>query len=156
MLGRQRDRWHRGLADTLWRHRRLLFNPRYGTLGLVSYPYFLLVELLAPLLEALGLAILLVALVIGAVDPPFAILFFVVAYGYGLVLTFASVLLDELSYRPYGRLRERLALIGLGVLEAFGYRQLTVFWRLRGVVAFLRKRRQWGVMERRGFASRTS
>ncbi|MCA1689562.1 MAG: glycosyltransferase family 2 protein, partial [Actinobacteria bacterium] len=36
VLGRQRDRWHRGLADVLWRHRRVLFNPRYGTLGLLA------------------------------------------------------------------------------------------------------------------------
>ncbi|HEX9129069.1 MAG TPA: glycosyltransferase family 2 protein, partial [Gemmatimonadaceae bacterium] len=34
VLGRQRDRWHRGLADVLWRHRRMLFNPRYGVTGL--------------------------------------------------------------------------------------------------------------------------
>ena len=35
VLGRQRDRWHRGLADVLWRHRGCAFNPRYGAMGLV-------------------------------------------------------------------------------------------------------------------------
>lgn len=156
VLGRQRDRWHRGLADTLWRHRRLLFNPRYGALGLVGYPYFLIVELLAPVLEALGIAALIVGLLIGALDLSFALLFFAVAYGYGLVLTFLSVLMDELAYRRYRRIPERIALIGLALLETFGYRQLTVFWRLRGVVAYLRGRREWGAMERRGFAPKAS
>ena len=35
VLGRQRDRWHRGLADVMWRHRRIMLNPRYGALGMV-------------------------------------------------------------------------------------------------------------------------
>jgi cellulose synthase/poly-beta-1,6-N-acetylglucosamine synthase-like glycosyltransferase len=156
VLGRQRDRWHRGLADTLWRHRRLLFNPRYGALGLVGYPYFLFVELLAPLLEALGIAALVVGLLIGALDLSFGLLFFGVAYGYGLVLTFLSVLMDELAYRRYRRILDRFALIALALLETFGYRQMTVFWRLRGLVAYLRGRRDWGAMERRGFAQNAS
>ena len=154
VLGRQRDRWHRGLADTLWRHRRLLFNPRYGALGLVGYPYFLFIEFLAPIFEALGLAALVLALALGAVDVPFAILFFLVSYGFGLLLTFLAVLIEEVTYRRYSRISERLVLIGLAVFEAFGYRQLTVFWRLQGVLGFLRKRRDWGVMERRGFATK--
>ena len=65
VLGRQRDRWHRGLADVLWRHRRMLLNPRYGSVGLVAFPYFLGVELLAPVIEALGLVGLGVGLALG-------------------------------------------------------------------------------------------
>lgn len=156
VLGRQRDRWHRGLADALWRHRRLLFDPRYGALGLVLYPYFLFIELFAPILEALGIGAVLLGLAIGAIDVPFAIVFFLASYGYGLLLTLFTVLLEEASFRRYSRLSERFALIGLALLEAFGFRQLTVVWRLRGLVGFLRKRRDWGVMERRGFASQTS
>ena len=156
VLGRQRDRWHRGLADTLWRHRRLLFNPRYGALGLVGYPYFLFIEFLAPILEALGVAALVLALVLHAIDVPFAILFFLVSYGYGLLLTLLSILLEEVSYRRYRHIRERLALIGLALLEAVGYRQLTVWWRLSGVIGYLRGRRDWGVMERRGFGVRAT
>ena len=156
VLGGQRDRWHRGLADTLWRHRRLLFNPRYGALGLVGYPYFLFIEFLAPILEALGIAGLVLALVLGVINVPFAILIFLISYGLGLLLTLCSVLLEEISYRRYRHIGERFALIGFALLEPFGYRQLTVLWRLRGVVGFLRKRRDWGTMERRGFAPKAS
>ena len=90
VLGRQRDRWHRGLADTLWRHRRLLLNPRYGPLGLVSYPYFLFIELLAPLVEVFGVLALPAALALHAVNWQFALLLFLVAYCYGLWLTSCS------------------------------------------------------------------
>src|SRR5690348_3262490 len=59
VLGNQRDRWHRGLADVLWRHRRLFFNPSYGALGLLVFPYFVFGELLAPVIEATGLIIMI-------------------------------------------------------------------------------------------------
>src|SRR3954468_1676695 len=57
VLGRQRDRWHRGLADVLWRHRGMMFNPRYGVTGLFVFPYYLFVELLAPVIEVIGLVV---------------------------------------------------------------------------------------------------
>jgi cellulose synthase/poly-beta-1,6-N-acetylglucosamine synthase-like glycosyltransferase len=37
-LSRQRRRWHRGLGQTLWRHRDATFNPRYGAFGLLAVP----------------------------------------------------------------------------------------------------------------------
>jgi hypothetical protein len=36
-------------------------------------------------------------------------------------------------------------------MENLGYRQLTVYWRLRGFWNFLRGRKDWGKMERKGF-----
>ncbi|HEX6117616.1 MAG TPA: glycosyltransferase family 2 protein, partial [Solirubrobacterales bacterium] len=123
-LARQRNRWHRGLSDSLWRHRRLLLNPRYGALGAVSFPYFTFVELLAPLVEAFGLIALPVALALGAVNFEFAILLLILAYGYGLMLTICSLVLEEFSSRPYARFRDRLQLIPWVILETFGYRQL--------------------------------
>ena len=150
VLGRQRDRWHRGLADVLWRHRRLLFNPRYGPMGMVVFPYFVFVELLAPIVEVIGLLGLVLGLLLGAVDGAFAVLFFLVAYGYGLVLTVLTVLLEGFIFGRYARRWDRLLLLGWALLENLGYRQLTVMWRLIGLVKYLRGRRDWGLMERTG------
>jgi len=151
VLGRQRDRWHRGLADVMWRHHTLLFNPRYGALGLVAYPYFFFVELLAPVIEVAGVGGLIAGLTLGALNLPFAALFFLVAYGYGLVLSTFTLVLEELNFNRYDSLRDRLLLLLWVVLEPLGYRQLTVIWRLRGLVKFMRGRKDWGVMVRRGF-----
>jgi cellulose synthase/poly-beta-1,6-N-acetylglucosamine synthase-like glycosyltransferase len=150
-LGRQRDRWHRGLADVLWRHRVMVLNPRFGVLGMFVVPYFLFIELLAPVVEAAGLLLLVLALVVGAVDAQFAVLFLAVAYGYGFLLTLYATVLDEWTYRGYGGLRERLVLLGFGLVEGLGYRQLTVIWRLRGLWSFMRGNREWGQMARAGF-----
>ena len=154
LLGRQRDRWQRGLADVLVRHRRLIGNPRYGVLGLVVMPYFVAVELLGPLVEALGLLTLLFGLPLGIVDVEFAILFFLVAYGYGLVLSMATLLLEDLAARRTERVLDRLRMILWATMESFGYRQLTVLWRLRGLVNYLRGSKEWGSMARTGFALR--
>jgi cellulose synthase/poly-beta-1,6-N-acetylglucosamine synthase-like glycosyltransferase len=151
VLGRQRDRWHRGLADTMWRHRRLCLNPRYGSLGLISYPYFLFVELLAPLVEAFGLLALPAALWLDAINLEFALLLLLLAYGYGFMLTAFSLLLEETSGAPYERFSDRLRLVGWAVLESLGYRQMTVVWRLRGLWRYIRGNSDWGAMTRVGF-----
>ncbi len=151
VLGRQRDRWQRGLADVLWRHRRLLLNPRYGALGLVVMPYFVAVELCGPIIEALGLVGLAVSLPMGVVDLNFAIIIFLAAYGYGLILSAFTLLLEDLGARAYDRLSDRLVMLPWVVLESFGYRQLTVVWRLRGHWRYLRGRQDWGAMARSGF-----
>lgn len=155
VLGRQRDRWHRGLSDTLWRHRRMLFNRRYGAVGFVVYPYFLFVELLAPLVELLGLVSLGISLLIGALDYRFALLFFLVAYAFGIVLSMFTLILEEFSFRRYTGFRNRVRLLAWAFLENLGYRQITAYWRVRGGVRFLRGDTTWGAMVRKGFDSKT-
>ena len=151
VLGRQRDRWHRGLADVLWRHRRMLFNPRYGVTGLFVYPYYAFVELLAPVIEAVGLVSLVLGLALGVVDWNFAGLFYLTAYGLGTALTAFTLILEDLSFHRYNTFRDRALLFWWALLENMGYRQLTVYWRVRGLWRFLRGRKEWGTMERKGF-----
>jgi len=151
VLGSQRDRWHRGLSDVVWRNRGLFFNPRYGSLGLVVFPYYVIVELLAPVVEAFGLIGLTLGIATGSIDVSFAALFFLVAYGYALVLDALTLLLEELSYRRYHRMSDRLWLLLWAAMGSIGYRQCTVFWRLRGIKKFLQKRTDWGTMTRSGF-----
>lgn len=151
VLGRQRDRWHRGLADVLWRHRGMLFNPRYGVTGLFVFPYYTFVELLAPVIEAAGLVGLALGLVFGVVDWRFAGLFYLTAYGLGTALTAFTLILEDVSFHRYETFRDRALLFWWALLENVGYRQLTVYWRLRGLWKFLRGRKDWGTMERKGF-----
>ena len=156
VLGRQRDRWHRGLADVLWRHRRMLLNPRYGVTGLFVYPYYAFVELLAPVIEAIGLVSLGLGLVFGVVDWTFAGLFYLTAYGLGTALTAFTLILEDLSFHRYNSFRDRALLFWWALLENVGYRQLTVWWRLRGLWKFVRGRKDWGAMERKGFTAATA
>jgi cellulose synthase/poly-beta-1,6-N-acetylglucosamine synthase-like glycosyltransferase len=156
VLGRQRDRWHRGLADVLWRHRRMLFNPRYGVTGLFVFPYYVFVELLAPVIEVAGLIALALGLATGAVDWTFAGLFYLTAYGLGTALTAFTLILEDLSFHRYETFRDRALLFWWALVENLGYRQMTVYWRLRGLWKFLRGKKDWGSMERKGFEPATA
>jgi cellulose synthase/poly-beta-1,6-N-acetylglucosamine synthase-like glycosyltransferase len=154
VLGRQRDRWHRGLLDTLVRHRRMLFNPRYGTVGLIGMPYFFLFEFLGPVIELLGYVAFVAGLALGVINAAFALVFFLAAVGLGVLLSTAAVFLEELRLERYPSWRDLVKLILYGVLENFGYRQLNTLWRAMAIVSFLRKNSDWGAMERKGFQTR--
>jgi cellulose synthase/poly-beta-1,6-N-acetylglucosamine synthase-like glycosyltransferase len=152
VLGRQRKRWSRGLADVLWTHRSMIGNPRYGRIGLVVMPYYLVFELLGPVIELLGLLTAVLGLVFGLLNPPFAALFFAVAFGYGILLSIAALLVEELSYHRYDRWRDLFTALAASVVENVGFRQLHAWWRLQGLIdALRRKELTWGVMTRRGF-----
>lgn len=155
VLGRQRDRWHRGGFEVIWKHRSMLFNPRYGRIGMVSLPVFLLVEMLGPVVEALGYVAFAVALVTGVINGPVAALLLALALLLGVAQSVAAVALEQLAFRRYRSARDLARLLVLTLAENLGYRQLTVWWRLKGVWKFLRKDASWGVMTRRGFATET-
>ena len=150
-LARQRNRWQRGTLQTLSRHRHMLFNPRYGVIGICAMPYYLIFEALAPLVEVGGYLVTLALLMLGSLDWRFAELLFLVAVLYGALISVAAVILEEVSFRRYPRLADLLRLAMYAVLENFGYRQLTLWWRLRGSFDFLRGRAEWGPMVRCGF-----
>jgi cellulose synthase/poly-beta-1,6-N-acetylglucosamine synthase-like glycosyltransferase len=155
-LSRQRRRWQRGLAETLWRHRRLWGNPRYGLLGTVSVPYFLVFELLGPVFQLLGYPVVIVAFATSAVSLAFLLAFLVMALLLGVLLSVSALALEEFSFRRYARGREAARLLLFAVLENFGYRQLNDFWRLQAFADFARRRRSWGDMHRRGLGTAPS
>jgi cellulose synthase/poly-beta-1,6-N-acetylglucosamine synthase-like glycosyltransferase len=154
VLHRQRDRWHRGLIDTLVRHRRMLFNPRYGPVGLIAMPYFFIFEFLGPVIELLGYAAFVAGVALGVINGPFALAFFLAAVGLGVLLSTAAVFLEELRLERYPRWWDLVKLTLYGVLENFGYRQLNTLWRAMAIVSFLRNNTNWGAMERKGFRTR--
>ena len=152
VLGRQRDRWHRGLVQTLTRHAVMLFNPKYGRVGMVAFPYFFFLEMLGPVVEVGGYISFAVSLMLGAVNPTFAVVFVVFAFMLGILLSSAAVLLEELTFRRYQRFGDLVQLFLLAVVENFGYRQISSWWRLKGLLT-ARKKHTWGLMVRKGFNS---
>jgi hypothetical protein len=122
-------------------------------MGMVVFPYFVIVELMAPVVEFIGLLGLVLGLAIGAINLPFAILFFLVAYGLGAVLTLMTLVMEEASFQRYDSFADRALLVLWALVENVGYRQLTVIWRLQGIWKYLRGSKSWGAMERKGFAA---
>lgn len=153
-LASQRRRWHRGLAEVLWKNRGMIGNPRYGRIGLVALPYYVVFELLAPVVELVGLALLPLGLAFGFVDGRYAVSFLVVAYAYGMLVSIAALAVEEFSFHRYGGWCDLALALAAALVENVGYRQLTAWWRVQGLWSALRCRhRVWGTMTRHGFGS---
>ncbi len=151
VLRRQRNRWHRGMLQSMWRHRRMFLNPRYGIMGLVVFPYFLLFEALGPFIEVLGYLSVALAWAIGILNTKFFLMFFAVAVLFGVFLSVSAILLEEISFRRYPGWQDLFKLVLCGVLENFGYRQLLALFKIQAFWEYLRGLRAWGGMQREGF-----
>jgi cellulose synthase/poly-beta-1,6-N-acetylglucosamine synthase-like glycosyltransferase len=152
VLGRQRRRWQRGITEILWKHRGMIGNPRYGRIGLVALPYYLVFEVVAPVVELAGLIMVPLGIWVGAVDTAFAVRFLLVAYGYALVVNLIALAVEEFTFARYPRWKDLALATAASALENLGFRQLTALWRAMGTWSAVRRSRQvWGVMTRTGF-----
>jgi len=155
VLARQRDRWQRGLFQSLTRHKRMLLNPKYGRVGLLAFPYFFFLEMLGPVIELGGYLSFTATIIAGRADWVVVAAFLAVAIIFGGVLSLSAVALEELSFRRYPRLADLLKLFVLAGLENFGFRQMNAWWRVKGTVSAVRGIQGWGKMTRKGFEVQT-
>ncbi|WLR54044.1 glycosyltransferase [Mesobacillus subterraneus] len=149
-LKRQRRRWHRGLFESLWSHRKLTMNPRYGQIGFISFPYFWLVEFLGPIVELSGYIYVFISLFAGGIYLEFAILIFLLSCLYGSLFSAFAILLEEWSLRKYPKISDLLKLFFYSLTETLWYRPLTVFWRCQGIWQMIKGEKAWGEMKRKG------
>lgn len=151
-LARQRARWHKGLLDTLWLNRDMLFRPKYGRVGSIILPYMWLFELLAPVVELFGYSSMLLAALFGFLAWQFLVLFLFFGYFFSTLISIGSVLLEEMTYRRYSKGREVARLLLYCLCEHFPYRQMTMIWRLQGLWQYFRGDLKWREMKRTGSA----
>lgn len=156
MLGRQRNRWTRGTIETLVRHKVLFFNPKYKILGLFSYPYWMLFEWAAPIIEFIGLVYFIILAIFGQPNWSFFFLLLAFVYSFAISMSTWAVLFEEMTFHKYKKKREVLSLILTGILEPLFFHPLTVYWSIRGNIDYLRGVRKWGKMEREGFSQKKS
>ncbi|MFW2476081.1 MAG: glycosyltransferase family 2 protein, partial [Sediminibacterium sp.] len=111
ILGRQRNRWTRGTIETLKFHKKMFFNPKYGLLGMLSYPYWFFFEMCAPVIEFFGFVCFFIFAAFGLMDWGFffAYLLFIISFGY-LYSAFA-ILMEVITYNQYKRRTDILILI---------------------------------------------
>lgn len=151
VLGRQRNRWHRGLMETVFAHLKMLFNPRYGSAGLVGMPFIVAFEMLGPMIEAIGYVTVIVSFMLGWINYKFVLLFLGLAILFGIVLSLFSLLLEEFTMKKYQRPWDIIKLFLMAVLENLGYRQLNTWWRFKGTIDFFMKKKDWGEMQKKSF-----
>lgn len=153
VLGRQRDRWQRGLIEVLTFHRKMLLNPGYGRVGMLAMPFFYFLEMLGPVIEVCGYLAFACCLLAGRVSVLFSVVFTLLAVVWGMCLSIAGVALEEMNMHRYERPSDLVRLFVIAIVENVGYRQVAAWWRFKGVVSSLRGVKSWGAMTRKGFAN---
>ncbi len=151
VLARQRSRWTRGTMETLFTHRKLFLNPKYGKLGMLGYPYWLVFEYVAPIIEFLGILWFIFLAITGNLNWPFFLLLFGFVYFFAVSLSIWSVLFEEMTYHKYERKRDVFRLIGTAFLEPIFYHPMVMLMSIKGNLDKIFNRNSWGKMERKGF-----
>ena len=143
----QRERWQRVILETWWAYRHMCFNRRYGAVGLLGMPFYLLSEIVAPVFELLAVTTLFVGAVSGLVDWwHFAFVTLAITL-VNSVFNTGALLMTDLQGRVYHK-RGIARLFALMPLELVVYRPIMAWARLKGTWRFLRGDRAWHKFER--------
>lgn len=153
ILRKQRNRWMRGTMETLWKHRRLMFNPKYGKLGMISLPYWFIFEFLGPLVEFSGYIIFLIFLFLGIINWQFFMVLFALVISTGILYSIYAVLVDLISHQVYTKRKDFLTMILTALIEPFYFHLIVVKAGTRGFLDYFKKSHSWGDMTRQGFGA---
>ncbi|MDH4219150.1 MAG: glycosyltransferase [Candidatus Aminicenantes bacterium] len=151
-LANQRNRWHRGLIESLLHSKKMIFNPRYGITGLFAMPFYVIFEMLGPLIEVAGYVIFSVYVLLGQFNQTFAVLFFLLAVVLGILLSLLAILLEEYSARRYPRLMDIIIIVAFGLLENIVYRQYLAVIRAMAFLDIAKGKKEWGETKKKGFS----
>lgn len=148
VLRRQRTRWHRGAFESLWHHRTLFLNPKYGRIGLIAVPYYVLIELLGPVIELTGYILVLVHVLLGgSLLQPWTLILFGFIWFCGSLLSITALLWDRRHRIAKDEPGEFLYLLFYACTESLWYRPIQTTYRVWGLVQLLtNKRSEWGMM----------
>ncbi|MEQ8686476.1 MAG: glycosyltransferase [Imperialibacter sp.] len=151
ILGRQRNRWMRGTIETLSRHRKICLNPKYGLLGVLSYPYWFMFELLAPWIELSGLLFFVYLTLAGFVNWGYTLTLLLFVYLFSIFISVLTLLFEEISFYRYTRQRDFYKMLATACLEPVLFHPSVMYWAIRGTFDKWRGRKSWGEMSRTGF-----
>lgn len=156
IFNRQRTRWARGLLQFFIVHRKFLFNRKYGRMGMISFPFVLIFEFLAPIIEAIGLISILLLAITGNINWDTFFLMLGYAYIFGLCLSLCAIFFDLKTKIIYHDYRDYFKMALIILIEPIVYHPLIVFFSLKGYINFLTSKKfEWGQMTRQGFDRNT-
>lgn len=148
-LKKQRKRWHLGLFQTMWKHKKMMANPKFGTVGVISYIYFLLYELLSPFIEVFGVLSMVVAFFLDLLNVPFMILFMLIYAAYNSILTLTAFFSRIQTIDLTVTFKDCMKAIMLCFFEVTTLRFIMAFVRLTAFKKYKKKKLDWGRIERK-------
>lgn len=151
ILIKQRSRWTRGTFETLQIHRKMFLNPKYGILGMLSYPYWALYEYWAPIIEFIGLIITILFVSLGILHWKFFLLLVLFVYVFAVLFSIMAMYAEESTFKRYNTYHDLRKLVIAAFLEPIIFHPITVYAALKGNWEKLKGKGGWGEMTRKGF-----
>ncbi|WP_068473513.1 glycosyltransferase family 2 protein [Saccharicrinis aurantiacus] len=157
VLYRQRNRWTRGLIDSLSKHRKMFGNPKYGRVGLIAFPFWVMFEWLGPVFEFIGITYFIIMSALGRINLKFVLLYTIFVLAFSVLYSAFSVFSEKYLYDRYKGVSFMFKIFLISILEILIYHPLNVIFALAGNFDFFirGKRKGWGKMSRKGFKSDT-
>ncbi|WP_433750027.1 glycosyltransferase family 2 protein [Paenibacillus amylolyticus] len=141
-LRAQRTRWYMQLASSLWAQRSMIFNPTYGWMGMVSIPYFILIELLGPVMELGAILLFISGIGLQLVDINLCIIIALLLMLYGSLLSAGMVMFEVWCSRKAYTSREVTRLLLYACSETFWFRPLNNIFRMFGILQAMGLRKE--------------
>lgn len=150
----QRNRWTRGTIETLKKHRKIGFNPKYKSMGILSYPYWFFFERMAPIVEITGLLYFIFLVIFNEVRWDYTFAFILVAYLFNILFSIVAIISEELTYHQYKKKGIGFKLILIVLLEPFVIHPFILYAAIRGNYDYyFNKKKKWGEMVRKGMTN---
>lgn len=139
---RQRDKWQRGMLRGIFRYIGMFLNPRYGLVGMLTFPTYVLFEVFAPIIECITYVSFIICMILGQVALAPFLWLMLLAWGVSTMLTIIMIILDLVSFNKYKKSTDMLWALGVVLFEMTGFRQIRVFrCTLSSISFFIRRLR---------------
>jgi len=159
-LFKQRVRWHTGLAESIFFHIKMLFEPKYKSIGLFAMPYYFFFELLSPLAKIITVIFIVLASITGLINLSWVIMLILGTTLITAIITSTMTVFTEYwSYKQddvnrsalrFRSFWEWLILIFSSIIGDFSYSFLRSFAQFQGLINFILKKKSWNKFERKG------
>ncbi|MBO4954167.1 MAG: glycosyltransferase family 2 protein, partial [Clostridia bacterium] len=128
---------------------KMLANPKFGSVGLISYLYFLFYELLSPFIEVFGVFTMVAAFFLDLLNLPFILLFMLIYAFYNSVLTLTAFFSRIHTIDLTVHWKDCVKAIMLCFFEVTTLRFIMAFVRLTAFKGYKKKKLDWGRIERK-------
>lgn len=147
-LMKQRRRWHLGLFQSMTKYRQIFCNLQFGLVSFISYLYYLLFELLSPVIEVFGIFTMALALCFGLLNFTFMVRFFLLYSIYGAILTMTAFFQRVYTQGLKISAGDIAKAILMCLLEGVFFRYVLSFVRVTAFFGYKKKKREWGAIKR--------
>jgi len=144
----QRRRWYLGLFQSMIKYRNIFLNLRFGVISFISYMYYLLYELLAPVVEVFGIFTIILALSFGILNVTFMLQFLLLYSLFGAFLTMTAFFQRIYTQNIKISVLDIFKAVLMCLLENIFLRYILSFVRVTAFIGYKRKKRQWGTIKR--------